>query len=75
MCYLIAKKFKKQGSIALKIEHGKILSDLSKRLTLQTLNRNIQIITVSNLDSYKEYGPYKIIEDQLEFEKAVLSIQ
>lgn len=75
MCYLIAKKFKQVGSIALKVQHGKALSELSRRLTLETLDRDIQIITVSNLEAYREYAPYKIMKNQSEFETAVLAIQ
>lgn len=65
MCYLIAKKFKQVGFIALKVQQGKALSELSRRLTLETLDRDIQIITVSNLEAYREYAPYKIMKDQL----------
>ncbi len=59
------KKFKQVGSIALKVQQGKALSELSRRLTLETLDRDIQIITVSNLEAYREYAPYKIMKDQL----------
>ncbi|WP_405315703.1 DUF6718 family protein [Faecalibacillus faecis] len=75
MCYLIAKKFKQAGSLALEIQHGKALSELSRRLTCQMLDKDVQIVTISNLNAYKEYAPYKIIKDQSEFETAVLAIQ
>ena len=74
MCYLVAKKFKKQGSIALEIQHGKELSDLSRSLTLQTLKNNVQIVTISNPEAYKEYAPYTIIKDKEEFQKQVLAL-
>ena len=75
MCYLVAKKFNQVGSIALEIQHGKTLSELSKKLTLETLDNDIQIITISNLEAYKEYAPYKIIKDSSEFETAVLALK
>lgn len=71
MCYVIAKKFNQAGSIALEMQIGKTLSELSRKLTLQTLYKGIQIVTVSNLDAYKEYAPYKIMNNQAKFEKAV----
>lgn len=75
MCYLVAKKFNQVGSIALKVQHGKALSELSRRLTLKTLDKDIQIITISNLEAYKEYAPYQIIKNQLEFETSVLAMK
>ena len=73
MCYLVAKKFNQVGSIALKVQHGKALSELSRRLTLKTLDKDIQIITISNLEAYKEYAPYKLMHTEAEFEKEVLT--
>ena len=35
MCYLIAKKFEKQGCIAVKTKYGKDLSDMVKALNKQ----------------------------------------
>lgn len=67
MCYLIAKKFDGQGSIALKTEHGIKLGSLSKYLTLSTLEKGVQIVTINNLDDYLEYAPYKFIENEVEF--------
>ena len=73
MCYLVAKKFNQVGSIALKVQHGKALSKLSRRLTLETLDRDIQIITISSLEAYKEYAPYKLMHTEANFEKEVLT--
>lgn len=67
MCYLIAKKFNGKGSIALKTEHGLKLGSLSKYLTLSTLDKGVQIVTINNPDDYLEYAPYKYIDDEVEF--------
>ena len=75
MCYLVAKKFNQVGSIAVKVQHGKALSELSRRLTLETLDRDIQIITISSLEAYKEYAPYQIMKNQSEFETSVLAMK
>ena len=67
MCYLIAKKFNQEGSLVLEAEQGQRLASLSKYLTLTTLEQGVQIVTLNNLESYKEYSPYKIIGDEVEF--------
>lgn len=67
MCYLIAKKFETEGSIALKAEHGARLGSLSKYLTLSTLEKGIQIVTLNNPDDYLEYAPYNLVDDEVEF--------
>lgn len=67
MCYLVVKKFNRQGSVALKTKHGKGLVAISKSLTKLTKGKGIQIVTISRPDAYVEYAPYTIIEDQNEF--------
>lgn len=46
MCYLIAKRFKKSGCIALKAKRGKELTDFTTNLQ-KKLGYDIQIITIS----------------------------
>lgn len=53
---------------------GKQLSELSKKLTIETLDNDVQIITVSNLSAFMEYAPYTLIEKQKDFEEKVLAM-
>ncbi|MCY6355270.1 DUF6718 family protein [Clostridium sp. ZS2-4] len=74
MCYLVAKKFDKEGSLVLEAEQGQRLASLSKYLTLTTLEQGIQIVTLNDLDSYKEYAPYIIINNEVEFISKVVNM-
>ena len=74
MCYLIAKKFNKEGSFVLEAERGQRLASLLKYLTLTTLDSGVQIITLNDLDSYKEYAPYTMINNEVEFISKVVSM-
>ncbi|KGM95243.1 hypothetical protein FDC62_13830 [Clostridium botulinum] len=74
MCYLIAKKFDKEGSLVLEAEQGQRLASLSRYLTLTTLERGVQIVTLNNLDSYREYAPYILINDEVEFISKVIKM-
>ncbi|KGM94798.1 hypothetical protein Z968_10880 [Clostridium novyi A str. 4552] len=74
MCYLVAKKFDKKGSLVLEAEQGQRLASLSKYLTLTTLERGVQIVTLNNLDIYREYAPYIVINDEVEFISKVIKM-
>lgn len=74
MCYLVAKKFQKPGCLALEAERGKTLSALVKYLSLKTLDKDIQVLTVTDMDVFGEYKPYKIIESESEFISKVLEM-
>ena len=74
MCYLIAKKFNSPGCIAVQTEAGKALANLVAYLGQKTLNKGIQILTLSDLDVYGEYKPYDIIESEGDFIKRVLEM-
>jgi len=74
MCYLVAKKFDKEGSLVLEAEQGQRLASLSKYLTLTTLEHGVQIVTLNNLESYKEYAPYIVIGDEVEFISKVVKM-
>lgn len=74
MCYLIAKKFDTEGCTAVKMEHGKALSALVTYLTQRTLNKNIQILTVSNMDMFGEYKPYQLVSSERDFINTVFSM-
>lgn len=54
MCYLIAKKFKGPGCLAVQTEGGKALVGLVSYLGFKTLDKGIQILTVSDPEMYGE---------------------
>lgn len=74
MCYLLAKKFNEEGSLVLKAEQGQRLASLSKYLTLTTLENGVQIVTLNDLESYKEYSPYTIVNNEVEFISKVVNM-
>lgn len=74
MCYLIAKKFTETGCIAVKTEGGKALANLVSYLGLKTLDKGIQILTVSDIETYGEYKPYKFVSSEKEFISKVLDM-
>lgn len=74
MCYLVAKKFDKEGSLVLEAEQGMRLASLSKYLTLTTLNKGVQIVTLNDLESFKEYYPYTIVSDEVEYISKVVKM-
>ncbi|MEG1132394.1 MAG: DUF6718 family protein [Romboutsia sp.] len=65
--YIIAKDFNKVGSLVLKIKKDddiiKLIMDLSK----ESLDTDIEIIETNNIEVFKEYYPFEIIEDSNEF--------
>lgn len=72
MCYLIAKKFSKAGCIAVQTESGKALANLVSYLGQKTLNKGIQILTISDTETYGEYKPYEFVSSEKEFISKVL---
>ncbi|WP_252254329.1 DUF6718 family protein [Clostridium sp. ZBS12] len=74
MCYLVAKKFNKEGSLVLELEQGQRLASLSKYLTLTTLEKGVQIVTLNDLESFKEYFPYTVINDEVEYISKVVKM-
>ncbi len=54
MCYLIAKRFKKSGCIALKAKRGKELADFTTNLQ-KKLGYDIQIVAITRPTAYGEY--------------------
>lgn len=74
MCYLVAKKFSDTGCIAVQTESCKALANLVSYLGLKTLDRGVQILTISNPDVYGEYKPYKFVSSEKEFISQVLDM-
>lgn len=54
MCYIIAKRFKKSGCIALKAKRGKELADFATNLQ-KKLGYDIQIVAITRPTAYGEY--------------------
>ncbi|WP_338848836.1 DUF6718 family protein (plasmid) [Clostridium perfringens] len=74
MVYLVATNKEIEGCYALKINIGDKLASLSRHLTLETLDKGIEIFTLRSKEGYKEYSPYRIIENELEFINIVLNL-
>ena len=62
MCYIIAKRFKKSGCIALKAKRGKELADFATNLQ-KKLGYDIQIVAITRPTAYGEYEPYHSFEE------------
>lgn len=73
MCYLIAKKFKESGCIALKTKFGKELAEFSNKLEKE-VNDDIQIVTITRPTAYGEYEPYHFVHSYDEFESQIKSL-
>lgn len=74
MCYLIAKKFDKNGCIALKTRHGKALADFTEKLQRQIGQNGVQLVTISRPSAYGEYEPYEIMENKEKFQERILTL-
>lgn len=68
MCYLIAKRFKKSGCVALQTEAGEEMAQFADALQ-EKLGYDIQIITISRPTAYGEYEPYHFVNSYEEFTK------
>lgn len=67
MSYLVAKRFKEIGCIALEVKRGKELADFVHRMNHE-LDSNIEIVTISRPEAYGEYSPYRFVDTYEEFE-------
>ena len=72
MCYLVCKKYTAPGCIAYKTVRGKHLAEVVRELGERVLDGNIQILTVTDLDTYAEYFPAKMVESEEEFIEEVM---
>ncbi|QAT41085.1 DUF6718 family protein [Clostridium sp. JN-9] len=59
----------------MELERGQRLASLSKYLTLTTLGKGVQIVTLNDLESFKEYSPYTVIDDESEYISKVIKMQ
>lgn len=68
MCYLIAKRFKKSGCVAIQTEAGEEMAQFADALQ-EKLGYDIQIITISRPTAYGEYEPYHFVSSYDDFSK------
>lgn len=68
MCYLIAKRFKKSGYVALQTEAGEGVAQFADALQ-EMLGYDIQIITISRPTAYGKYESYNFVRSYEEFSK------
>lgn len=71
MCYLVAKRFDRIGSVALRTRHGKKLVTFTKEVDQRFAGKNIQLVTISKPKAYNEYAPYKMVDSEDEFIKQI----
>lgn len=50
------------------------MASLSRYLSIATLEKGIQIITVNGYKFYNEYAPYEFVNSELEFITKVLEM-
>jgi len=74
MCYLIAKKYNKPGCYSVEVERGPELAKLVSTLGKQLVEKDIEILTVFNIDAYGEYKPYHILGSEEEFISKVMAM-
>lgn len=74
MSYLIAKKYNEAGCLAIQVEPDRALAGLVTYLGLRTLDKGIEILTVSDMDTWYEYAPYNVVESEKEFIVRVLNL-
>ena len=71
MTYLVAKKFDQTGCLAVKMNPGKELAELVSEMGRKYLDKGIQILTLSDPDTFGEYKPYQFVDSIKEFYKQV----
>ena len=72
MCYLVAKRFDRIGSVALRTRHGKKLVTFTKEVDQRFAGKNIQLVTISKPKAYNEYAPYKMVDSEEEAKKGLI---
>lgn len=72
MVYLIARKLSDTGCLAVKVKADKALAGFVSYLSLRTLDKQMEILTVSDMDTYGEYKPYEVVQSEKDFIVRVL---
>lgn len=75
MCYLVAKRIDRDGCVALRTSHGKHLADFKKKLIETVGDDKVQLVTISRPSAYGEYEPYRFLNTETEFERAVVEMK
>lgn len=57
MCYLVAKWFSKEGSLALSAKPGQDLIDFIDKVEARFGSTDLQLVTISRPSAYGEYEP------------------
>lgn len=71
MTYLIAKRFDQPGCLAVNVEPGKELAGLVAELSKKYLAKGIQILILSNPDTFGEYKPYQFVDSIEKFTEQI----
>lgn len=66
MCYLVAKWFSKEGSLALNIKPGQDLIDFIDKVEARFGSTDLQLVTISRPSAYGEYEPYEFVDSENE---------
>ena len=66
MCYLVAKWFDKTGSIAMRAQRGKELSEMIDRLESRFGFDRLQFVAITRPSAYGEYEPYTFVASEEE---------
>ena len=64
MCYLVAKWFSKSGSLALSVDPGAGLIELTDELEREFGMNDLQLVTISRPSAYGEYEPYEFVDSK-----------
>lgn len=67
-------KLYEEGCLAVEAERGKTLAALVTYLGNKTLDKGIQILTVSDMEMYGEYKSYNLVKDEGLFIQKVLNM-
>jgi len=74
MRYLVAKKLKSVGSIAVKFNDLDVPQSVKAALNRVYANTDLQIIDLRHPHMYGEYAPYSFVESEGDFLKAVAKL-
>lgn len=72
MIYILAITKDTPGCTALRMQDGKIAAALVTYLGLKTLSKGIDVMTVSDPESFGEYRPYCYVQTEMDFISYVL---
>lgn len=74
MCYLIAKESAKRGCVAFRTENGPHVVAIKRSLFEYTMDKDIELVTISRPSAYGEYELYRFVDSEEAFREAVLDM-